>query len=122
MRRHSEWMIAALVAALPLVGCGKGTAKATPEAPAFVEKEASGIGRITLKGRAAERLGIEYAEVKQSGQRLEAPYNTLLYDAWGREWVFVSPKPNVFMRTEIKVDGVDHIIVREDEVLGVIES
>ena len=24
--------------------------------------------------------------------------------------------------TEIKVDGVDHIIVREDEVLGVIES
>ena len=24
--------------------------------------------------------------------------------------------------TEIKVDGVDHIIIREDEVLGVIES
>ena len=24
--------------------------------------------------------------------------------------------------TEIKVDGVEHIIIREDEVLGVIES
>ena len=24
--------------------------------------------------------------------------------------------------TEIKVDGVDHIIIREDEVLGIIES
>lgn len=108
MRHHSGWIIAIMVTVtLPLAGCGKGTAKAAPEAPATVEKQDSGIGRITLKARAAERIGIAFAEVRQNGQRLEAPYNTLLYDASGREWVFISPQPNVFMRAEIKVDLIE---------------
>jgi len=108
MQRHSGWIIAVMVAAaLPLAGCGKGTAKTAPEAPASVEKQESGIGRITLKGRAAERLGIEFVAVTKSGQRLEAPYNALLYDASGREWVFISPQPNVFVRTGIKVELIE---------------
>jgi hypothetical protein len=108
MQRYGGWIIAIMAAALlPLAGCGKGTAKTPPESPAAVEKQASGVARITLKGRAAERLGIEFAEVKNAGKRLEAPYRTLLYDATGREWVFVSPEPNVFMRTEVKVDQID---------------
>ena len=107
MRRHSGWMIVLLVAALPLAGCGKGTAKTEPESPATVEKQASGIARITLKGRAAERIGIEFAEVKQRGRHLEAPYSALLYDASGGEWVFISPEPNVFMRTGVKVEVIE---------------
>jgi len=107
MQHHSGWVIAVLVAALPLAGCGKGTAKTVPEAPAIVEKQDSGIGRITLKGRAAERIGIEFVEVTKSGQRLEAPYNALLYDASGGEWVFISPQPNVFTRTAIKVELIE---------------
>lgn len=108
MQQYGGWVIAVMVAAaLSLAGCGKGTAKTTPESPAAVEKQASGIARITLKGRAAERLGIEFAEVKSAGKRLEAPYRTLLYDTTGREWVFISPEPNVFMRTEVKVEQID---------------
>jgi len=107
MQRHIGWIIAVMVAALPLTGCGKSTAKPPPEAPAIMEKQESGIGRITLKGRAAERLGIEFVEVAKSGRRLEAPYNALLYDASGGEWVFVSPQPNVFMRTAIKVELIE---------------
>jgi hypothetical protein len=107
MQRHSGLIIAIMVAALPLVGCEKATSKTVAEAPAIVQKLESGIGRITLKGRAGERLGIQFVEVRKSGQRLEAPYNALLYDASGREWVFISPEPNVFMRTEIKVDHIE---------------
>jgi hypothetical protein len=109
-----------MVAALPLGGCGKVTAKVSPEAPATVEKQESGIGRITLKGRAAERLGIEFAEVTKSGQRLEAPYNALLYDASGGEWVFISPQPNVFTRTAIKVELIegDRIYFSNGPVVG----
>lgn len=107
MQHHTGWIIAIMVAALPLAGCGKGTAKTVPEAPATVEKQESGIGRITLKVRAAERLGIEFVEVTKSGQRLEAPYAALLYDASGGEWVFISPQPNVFTRTEIKVELIE---------------
>jgi len=107
MQRYG-WIIAVMAAAaLPLAGCGKGTAKTPPESPAAVERQASGIARITLKGKAAERLGIEFTEVKSAGQRLEAPYRTLLYDTTGREWVYVSPEPNVFTRAEVKVEQID---------------
>jgi hypothetical protein len=120
MQHHSGWVIAVLVAALPLAGCGKGTAKTVPEAPAIVEKQDSGIGRITLKGRAAERIGIEFVEVTKSGQRLEASYNALLYDASGGEWVFISPQPNVFTRTAIKVELIegDRIYFSNGPVVG----
>jgi len=106
-QHHSGWIIAVMVAALPLAGCVKTTSKSVPQAPATMESQESGIGRITLKGRAAERLGIEFAEVTKSGQRLEAPYSALLYDASGREWVFISPEPNVFTRTSIKVEFIE---------------
>ena len=50
---------------------------------------------------------VDFAEVTTSGQRLEAPYSALLYDASGREWVFISPQPNVFTRTDIKVEVIE---------------
>ena len=107
MKRYSGWMIAIVVAALPLSGCQQGTAKVVSQKPATVEKQESGLSRVTLTSRAAERLGIEFAEVKKSGRYLEAPYNTLLYDASGNEWVYISPQPNVFTRTDVKVELIE---------------
>ncbi len=107
MKRDSGWILVVMVAALGLVGCEKGTARSAPEAPATVEKQASGPSRVTLRGRAAERLGIEFVEVTQRGQHLEAPYGALVYDSNGGEWVFISPAPNVFVRTEIKVTLIE---------------
>lgn len=107
MKVHGGWIVAAMVAALPLAGCGKSTAKAQPEAPASVEKQESGIGKITLKEQAVQRLGIEFEPVKKVGQRLEAPYKSLVYDASGGEWVFISPAPNVFTRTAVKVELIE---------------
>jgi hypothetical protein len=109
MERYTGWTIAIALAfgALPLNGCQEGTAKTAAPPPATVEKQESGIGRITLTTRAAERLGIDFAAVVKNGRYLEAPYNTLLYDASGKEWVFVSPQPNVFTRTPVKVELIE---------------
>jgi hypothetical protein len=109
MERYSGWTIAIALAfaALPLNGCQEGTAKTPASPPASVQKQESGISRIMLTARAAERLGIEFAEVTKTGRYLEAPYNTLLYDASGNEWVFISPQPNVFTRTPVKVELIE---------------
>ena len=121
---HSHWILLATVVALPLLGCSNAASERTKPAPHATvgppealkaslatpnsgKASAGEVRRITLSETSAKRLGIEFAEVKGSAERLEAPYNALLYDAHGGEWVFVSPAPNVFKRTDIKVDSIE---------------
>lgn len=109
MQHYSRWIIvvAVAVAVLPVAGCD-GTSTPTKAMAAAVKKpEESGPKRITLTETEAKNLGIGFAEVTQEGAQLIAPYNTLMYDASGREWVFISPEPNVFMRSEIKVVKIE---------------
>lgn len=100
--QHSQWIILATVVALPLLGCGDAAGVKQP-----AEVHATVIeGRITLSATAAKRLEIAFAEIKGTPEKLEAPYNGLLYDANGGEWVFVSPATNVFVRAPVKVDSI----------------
>ena len=122
--KHSHWILAATVVALPLLGCSNAASEkpkpvphATVGAPELVKAALTApnsdkpstveIRRITLSETSSKRLGIEFADIKGSAERLEAPYNALLYDANGGEWVFTSPAPNVFARTAIKVDAIE---------------
>ena len=97
----------------------------------FKDSASAGIRRVTLSAEASKRLGIQFADVTASAtstatsngtavatagtlantaagdQLAELPYNALLYDASGGEWVFVSPAPNVYMRTDVKVERID---------------
>jgi len=111
MQGFNRWMTMAAIpaTALLLAGCGDSSHDAEHHKihPATVEPIAdSGISRITLTDRAAERLGIQLAEVSRQGDRLVAPYGALLYDASGGEWVYVSPQSMVFKRTRVEVDRI----------------
>lgn len=111
MEQRTRWIMLTMAATLPLLGCVKTTESAkAAKAPAHatvVAQDATKVGRITLSEAATKRLGIEFAEVKVDGERLQAPYNALLYDASGREWVFVSSAPNVYTRTDLKVETIE---------------
>ena len=108
MKRSERWILLVMVAALPLVGCGKAPAEKSHTAPAVVEPtQDPGIKRIKLAEQAAARLGIQFGEVTGTGQRLEAPYSALFYDASGGEWVYVSREPLVFERAGIKVERIE---------------
>lgn len=128
--RPVQWIVLLSAVLTTLLGCSEAPEKAkaivhakvdAPEVRVATADPASGkammagdngaadagIRRVTLSAEANKRLGIVFADVTGSGTRLEAPYNALLYDASGREWVFVSPAPNVYMRTDIKVEQID---------------
>ena len=109
MQHYSRWIIvvAVAVAVLPVAGCDGTSTPPKAMAAAVKKPEESGPKRITLTETEAKNLGIGFAEVTQEGAQLIAPYNTLMYDASGREWVFISPEPNVFMRSEIKVVKIE---------------
>ncbi len=107
MQYNSRWAVAVVVmAALSLVGCSEAVVKEVKSTPATVKKMDGGINRITLVESSTKRLGIEFVEVKSQGGKLEAPYDVVVYDNFGKEWVYTSPEPNVFTRTPIKIDSV----------------
>ena len=80
MTRH-RWLITGLaVAALALGACNSGTSSAPKtEAITIVEDEASGLKTLTLSEKAAQRLGVETAEVGGAGSGMTIPYAAMQY-------------------------------------------
>jgi hypothetical protein len=112
-RRHRWILTAAVISALSLTGWSnanaseEGAVEGHQGPPAVVEPtEDSGVSRITLTERAAERLGIKVAKVGSAEGLLTAPFGALLYDADGGEWVYTSPAPRVFRRSAVDVERV----------------
>ena len=120
MKRTNRWVILGLIAALGhLAGCtgalknsgGNGPGKT---APAQVEDPAPGskFRRVTLTESAAKRIGVQTGEVSEENSSRRkvpqkvVPYSALLYDTHGKTFVYISPKTNVFVRTEVEVDFI----------------
>ena len=133
MTNNNRWIVLILLvlATLTLVACG-GTASATEaELPAKQEPiEGSDFDRLILTERAAERLGIETAEVSEGPNGMVVPYSSVIYGVHGETWVYTNPAPLTYVRHEIMVDrieGGDAFITAGPEVgtavvtVGVIE-
>ena len=68
------------------------TDKQAVDQPAIVEViDGSDLARVTLSQRAAERLGIETAEVLVSLGKLAVPSSALWPDPGGTFWVYTHP-------------------------------
>lgn len=116
MRISNRWLAAALIiVGLFLSACAEVPETATGEeggGAAKVEPVAgTGLSRVTLMGKAAERLGIETAPIEdatvEGQQRKAMPYAALLYDPNGDAWAFTNPEPGVFIRGRVAVERVD---------------
>lgn len=108
MTRH-RWLITGLaIAALALGACNSSASSAPKvEAITMEEDEASGLKTLTLSEKAAERLGVETAEVAGAGGGTSIPYAAIVYDAAGKTWTYVNEQPLVYKRAEITVDDID---------------
>lgn len=108
-RPHPALLIVLLATACALQACSKAgsSSHAAAVKHSSMTPEGDGIYRITLSELAVQRLRFEYAEAKQSGARMSLPYNTLLYDPTGKEWVYVGLTPTSFKRAPLKVAAID---------------
>ena len=82
-----------------------------------VEEQEKTKGGIIIPDTAKERPLEGEVIAVGSGKRLEDGTLVALDVKKGDRILF-----GKYAGTEIKVDGVEHIIIREDEVLGIIES
>jgi hypothetical protein len=130
MLRSRRWAIL-VVAVLPLGGCAKtleSSAAAKSEA-AKVEKIAgTGLSRLTLEAKAAERLDLQTDKVGllpgsgADGSRTTVPYAALLYDPTGATFVYTSPEPLVFVRHPATVESIagDLVTLRDGPPVGTV--
>jgi len=109
-------MIGVVAAAgLGLAGCTTASIDlptVANEPPSHVEPiEGSELSRVTLSERAAQRLGIETAEVSseeiEGAPRQIIPYGAVIYDSSGATWTYTSPEPLTFVRHPITINAID---------------
>lgn len=110
MSQRNNWVfvVPLMACVASLAACEPATVKATETKPAQVEAIAgSELHRVRLTPRAAERLDIKTAEVRQAQGHKVVPYGAVLYDAKGQTWVYTSPEPLVFVRHQITIDYIE---------------
>ena len=107
-RRNRQVTLLLLTSAFALVACHQKAAAPAKIKPATVEKvEGSDLARVTLTERAAQRLDIHTAAVREVNRRMVVPYASVLYDAKGETWVYTSPEPLKYRRAAIRVDYIE---------------
>jgi hypothetical protein len=97
------------IASLPLAGCKEvETGTATGYEPAKIEEiKGTDVKRVTLTAEGAKRTGLKTATVRRDGGHEVVPYESLIYDAEGKTYVYTSPKPLTFLRVPVKVDRIE---------------
>ena len=121
--------VALIGAVLLASGCQRATVAKTYHPARIDSTDVKGIMRVTLEARAAERIGLETAPVREekvtlagggSVTRTVVPYGALLYDTKGDTWTFTNPQPLVFVRQPILVEDIsgDRVILREGPPAG----
>lgn len=98
--------LALLGAILALAGCKQDTVAEKYHPAKLDSTEVKGIMKVTLDAKAAERIGLETAELAEEGGRKVLPYGALMYDTKGKTWTFTNPSPLVFVRAEVKVADI----------------
>jgi hypothetical protein len=110
--RCRRWAGAAVVLALAaggLTGCREVEVASSPGyEPAKLEPLGNGdVKRVTFTAEGARRVGLRTAPATRRGRGTAVPYDALIYDASGTAYVYTSPAPRSFVRSEVTVDHVE---------------
>lgn len=113
-RRWIRWVLAAVAAvALVLAGLELTEREASEDAaaggvePAAIEHiEGTNLSRVRLSASAADRIGLETAQVRTRNGTLVVPYSALLYDERGRTWVYTARERLTFVRARVVVKRI----------------
>lgn len=106
MERYRAWVLFGSLAMVAIVAGCSIPAESPSEEAMSIEELASGLKTLTLSAKAAERLGIETADVEDRGARTVVPYASVIYDAQGTTWTYVAIEPLRFERAQIVVESI----------------
>ena len=111
-----RWVAIPLITlAVGSAACARGSETVSQKAPpAVVEPiEDSGLNRVVLTEKAAERIGIvtgvihEVARPDDAAPLKVVPYAAVIYDTHGETLIYLQLEPFVFMRQAITIERID---------------
>ena len=107
-RRLLAHGIALVVAAMSVSACAEVESSAVEgyEPTRLDEVRGTDFLRVTFTEEGARRAGLQTDTIRSSGRRTSVPYAALIYEPDGKTYVYTSPKPRTFMRTEVKVRDI----------------
>jgi hypothetical protein len=100
--------IAAMISAgLHLAAPGAMAASPSSAAAKIETIDGTKIKRVTLTEKAAQRLDIKTAEIREdpTGKKI-MPYASVFYDLAGDAWVYTTAAPRVFVRQKVAIELV----------------
>ena len=111
MPHHLIRVVGALLAlSLAAVACSDSS-DYVYVSPASVEEIDAGLWQIELTARAAERTGVETAELAMENvggtEQLTVPYSAVMYHFDGTTWTYTNPEPLIYVRAPIEIDFID---------------
>ena len=111
MNRLLTTALVLAAAGLPLSACKEvETETATGYTPSKVQELKEGskaFPRVTFTAEGAKRTGLESSRVRRQAGRTVVPYESLIYDAEGKTYIYTSPKPLNYLRSEVEVDRIE---------------
>lgn len=107
MHRTVRALAGFAVVGLLLTGCTPSSAEAPKEEAIHIEELASGLKELTLSEKAAQRLGVETAQVATAGSTMTIPYAAIIYDAEGQTWTYVNTEGLTYLRETITVEEIE---------------
>ena len=96
-----------LVAGFMLAGCAPTSSGGESEPAITVEEQANGLSKLTLSERAAQRLGVQVAELQARAEEKVMPYGAVIYDAQGSTWAYAALDTLTFQRAAIEIESIE---------------
>jgi hypothetical protein len=107
--RLAPTAVALALAAAGLTGCREVEVASSPGyEPAKLQPIGNGdLMRVTFTAEGARRVGLRTAAVTRAGRATVVPYEALIYDGEGKAYVYTSPAPLSYVRSEVTVAHID---------------
>ena len=128
MRITRGAVVAMLGAVLLVSGCKQDKIEEKYHPAKLEESGEKGIMRVILEPKAAERIGLQTAQIVEqnmtiggkTGTRKVVPYGAIMYDTKGDTWTFTNPEPLVFVRHKVVVEHIegDQVVLSDGPASG----
>jgi hypothetical protein len=96
-----------VTAAFALSACGTHAVEEGAKEATVEPIEGTHTNLVTLKKEASATLGIKTTAIRTEGGREVLPDAALVYAPDGHTFTYSSPKPNQYVRAEVRVDRID---------------
>jgi hypothetical protein len=94
-------------AALALAGCKEVPSNLVKSEPYELEQiKGTDLNRVKLSDKTASRIDLQTVQVRRRGKHMVVPHEALIYNPFGKVFIYTKPEPRTYVRAPVVVHGV----------------